>query len=305
MTDISNDQTTSTAPDGDLIGDLLSGVLDDIEATGSRQSQQDPNSLRGIPTGFTDLDSLTGGQIAGRLIVIASRPALGRSTLLSDMCRHAAIKHNVPTVAYTLEETREHFITRIQSAEARVARHHIHMGTMTDEDWTRLARVTPTIADAPLRIKSPGRLTMRQLEDEVAELVQEHGVRLVAVDGIQDIRPAKRSDLREREVGDVVRDLKTLARELNVPIVATSHLNRSPEQRWDKKPMLDDLRESGAITFAADVIILLHREDAYDLESPRAGEADFIVAKHRNGPTAVVTVAFQGHYGRFVDMAQT
>ncbi|AWT44563.1 hypothetical protein HXP45_03900 [Streptomyces actuosus] len=100
------------------------------------------------------------------------------------------------------------------------------------------------------------------------------------------------------------RSLKTLARELEVPIIATSHLNRSPEQRWDKKPMLDDLRESGAITFAADVIILLHREDAYDQESPRAGEADFIVAKHRNGPTGVITVAFQGHYGRFVDIAQ-
>ncbi|MFH8936523.1 replicative DNA helicase [Streptomyces griseosporeus] len=222
-----------------------------------------PNSLRGIPTGFTDLDLLTGGLIGGRLMVIASRPGLGRSTLVTDMCRHAAIKHKVPTLAYTLEESREHFVTRVLSAEARVARLRIHAGTTEEAEWTRLGRIAPVISDAPLWIKAPSRLTMRQLEDEATELVQDHGVRLIAVDGIQDIRPAKRSDLREREVGDIVRDLKTLARELEVPIIATSHLNRSPEQQWDKKPMLDDLRESG-----------------------------------------VITVAFQGHYGRFVDMAQ-
>lgn len=292
--------------DNDLIGDLLSNVLDDVEAVGARKPDpQEPNSIRGLSTGFTDLDSLTGGQIGGRLMVIASRPGLGRTTLLTDMCRQAAITQDVPTVAYTLEESHAHFITRIKSAEGRVARHHMHAGAMQDEDWTRLARVIPKISEAPLWIKSPAWLTMRKLEEEVTELVHDHGVGLVAVDGIQDIRPEKRSDLREREVGDIVRDLKTLARKLNVPIIATSHLNRSPEQRWDKKPMLDDLRESGAITFSADVVILLHREDAYDRESPRAGEADFIVAKHRNGPTAVVTVAFQGHYGRFVDMAQT
>lgn len=289
-----------------LIGDLASDVLDDIEYVASpNQDPQATNSLRGIPTGFTELDEVTGGNINGRLMVIASRPGLGRSTLLTDMCRQTAIKLSIPTVAYTLEESRAHFITRIKCAEARVPRLNLHNGTMQEEHWTRLARVMPKISAAPMWIKSPSSLTMRQLREEVTELVQVRGVRLVAVDGIQDIRPEKRSDLREREVGDIVRDLKTLARELDVPIIATSHLNRSPEHRWDKKPMLDDLRESGAITFAADVLILLHREDAYEKESPRAGEADLILAKHRNGPTRTVTVAFQGHYGRFVDMAQT
>jgi replicative DNA helicase len=166
-----------------------------------------------------------------------------------------------------------------------------------------MARTAPKIAQAPLYINAPPSLTMATLRDETADLVAEHGVRLLAVDGIQDIRPERRSDLREREVGDIVRDLKTLARELDISVVATSHLNRGPEQRWDKVPMLDDLRESGAITFVADAIILVHRDDAYQKESPRAGEADFIVAKHRNGPQATVTAAFQGHYGRFVDMA--
>ncbi|MER7089966.1 MULTISPECIES: DnaB-like helicase C-terminal domain-containing protein [Streptomyces rochei group] len=304
---MSTDQTDGLARHTDgLIGDLMSGVLDDIESVSiPNPGPQETNSLSGIATGFTELDEVTGGNIDGRLMVIASRPGLGRSTLLTDMCRHAAIKLNIPVAAYTLEESRSHFITRIKCAEARIPRLNMHNGTMQEEHWTRLARVTPKISAAPLWIKSPASLTMRQLRKEATELVQDHGVRLLAVDGIQDIRPEKRSDLREREVGDIVRDLKTLARELNVPIIATSHLNRSPEQRWDKKPMLDDLRESGAITFAADVLILLHREDAYDKESPRAGEADLILAKHRNGPTRTVTVAFQGHYGRFVDMAQT
>lgn len=304
---VSSEQTEVPTHDTEgLIGDLMSDVLDDIEATSiPSPAPQEANSLRGIATGFTELDAVTGGNIGGRLMVIASRPGLGRSTLLTDMCRHAAIKLNVPVAAYTLEESRAHFITRIKCAEARIPRLNMHNGTMQEDHWTRLARVTPKISAAPLWIKSPASLTMRQLREQATELVKERGVRLIAIDGIQDIRPEKRSDLREREVGDIVRDLKTLARELNVPIIATSHLNRSPEQRWDKKPMLDDLRESGAITFAADVLILLHREDAYEKESPRAGEADLILAKHRNGPTRTVTVAFQGHYGRFVDMAQT
>jgi replicative DNA helicase len=309
MTDTQD--TTATTPDEDvvpdLIGNLIEGLLDDIEDTGNRPSRSfNPrNRITGIPTGFTDLDSLTGGLTPGNLYVIASRPSMGRTTLLTDICRHSAIKHNIPAAVYTLEEDTTRFITRIKSAEARVARHHINCGLMTDEDWTRFARRLPDIAKAPLHIRAPARLTMSVLEEEARDLVAESGIRMLAVDGIQDIRPAKRSDLREREVGDVVRDLKSLARELEIPIVATSHLNRGPEQRFDRVPRLDDLRESGAITFAADVIILLHREDAYEKESPRAGEADFIVAKHRQGPTALITVAFQGHYGRFVDMAQT
>ncbi|WP_329564425.1 DnaB-like helicase C-terminal domain-containing protein (plasmid) [Streptomyces uncialis] len=286
-----------------VIADLLENLLND-----TADIVEDPNrysSLRGLPTGFRDLDLVTGGLTPGSLTVIASRPQVGRTTLLTDICRNTAIQNNIPTAVYSLEETGEFFLMRVLAAEARVARHHIICGTMTDEDWARMARRVPNVSAAPLHVKTPGRLTMATLETEARELVEEHGVALLAVDGIQDIRPAKRSDLREREVGDVVRDLKTLARELNIPVVATSHLNRNPEQRYDRLPKLDDLRESGAITFAADTILLLHREDAYTLDTPRAGEADFYVAKHRQGPMVVITTAFQGHYGRFVDMAQT
>ena len=276
----------------------FSDALDHLEATAAHG---DPTA---IPTGFEELDALmAGGLRPGSLTVIASRPGMGRTTLMSDILRRSAIHAGRPVAAWTVEESGNEFTNRLLGAEARVARHLLRAGTLDDDAWTRIAKVIPQIKDAPLYLATPAFLTMAEFAEEAAELVRVQGVRLIAVDGIQDIRPEKRNDLREREVGDVVRDLKTLARQLQVPVVATSHLNRGPEQRTDKRPRLDDLRESGAITFAADLLILLHREDYYERESPRAGEADLIVAKHRSGPTATLTVGFQGHYGRFVDIA--
>lgn len=278
--------------------DHLTDALDLLEAT---NANGDPTA---IPTGFQDLDALTaGGLRPGSLTVIASRPGMGRSTLLSDICRRNTIRDGRPVAVWTVEETGQDFTSRLISAESRVARDRIRSGNLDNDAWTRVAKCVPQVKDAPLHLEAPASLTTAELAEEAAELVNGRGVKLIAVDGIQDIRPERRNDLREREVGDIVRDLKTLARQLRVPVVATSHLNRGPENRIDKRPRLDDLRESGAITFAADLLILLHREDYYDLESPRAGEADLIVAKHRHGPTATVTVAFQGHYGRFLNFA--
>lgn len=284
----------------DHIGDVCEGLMDTLESVAHGKGE----TLTGLGTGFEALDYLTRGLEPGSLTVIASRPAVGRTTLLSDICRHNAIKHGVPTLVWTLEENRQSFTRRIMAAEARIAIHHMRAGTMTPEDWTRLGRRFPDVLASPLFIRDTPRVDMRLIQLEAAEMMDKRDVRLVCIDGVQDIRPEKRSDLREREVGDVVRDLKTMARELNIPVVVTSHLNRSPEYRPDKVPRLDDLRESGAITFASDTLIMLHREDAYEKDSPRAGEADLIVAKHRHGPAATVTVAYQGHYGRFVDMAQ-
>lgn len=276
----------------------------DSPATNLTNAAAGPNR-HPLPTGFQDLDTLTaGGLRPGTLTVIASRPGMGRSTLLFDICRRNAIRGGTPTALWTLEEHPEDVVTRFLSAEARVPRHTLQAGAVDETAWERITNQIKAFESAPLVIGAPPSATAAEIAAQATELVAQHGVRLLAVDGVQDIRPEKRNDLREREVGDVVRDLKTLARELQVPVVATAHLNRSPEQRISKRPRLDDLRESGAITFAADLIILLHREDYYDLTSPRAGEADLIVAKHRSGPTAIVTVAFQGHYSRFVDMAQ-
>lgn len=278
------------------LGEWMRTALDSFENPGGG-----PQSVR---TGFRDLDALTGGLHPGTLTVIASRPGIGRTTLLSDICRRVAIGDSTPVAAWTLEESGEEFTTRVLCAEARVARHHVTRNCLDEDAWTRLGQTAPHVSTAPLYLKAPAALAMAELRAEALEHAEEDGLRLIAVDGIQDIKPDRRSDLREREVGDVVRELKSLARELNVPVLATSHLNRGAEQRYDRRPMLDDLRESGAITYAADTIILLHRDDAYERESARAGEADLIVAKHRQGPTAVITLAFQAHYGRFVDMPE-
>ena len=176
-------------------------------------------------------------------------------------------------------------------------------GRMTDDDWARLARRMGEVADAPLFIDDSPNLTMMEIRAKSRRLKQRHDLKLIILDYLQLMSSPKRVESRQQEVSEMSRSLKLLAKELEVPVVAISQLNRGAEQRADKRPLVSDLRESGCIEQDADMVILLHREDDYEKESPRAGEADLIVAKHRNGPTATVTVAFQGHYCRFVDMA--
>jgi replicative DNA helicase len=280
------------------LSDMLPEALEWIEETGSFQG-----GLPGVPTGFADLDALTSGLQPGSLIVVGGRPSLGKSAFLLDVCRSASLKHSLPSALFSLEMTRQELDLRLLSAEARVPQHIMRSGQMTDDDWGRLAKRMAEIADAPLYINDSGMLSMQALCDEATRMVRDHGVMLIAVDYLQLITPGLRGETREREVGEIARRLKALALDLQVPVVVAAQLNRDPEYRVDKKPMLADLRESDAIAQAADLVILIHREDAYERESPRAGEADFIVAKNRHGPVATVTVAFQGHYVRFVDMA--
>ncbi|MFF9090485.1 replicative DNA helicase [Streptomyces sp. NPDC014991] len=288
-------------PPASPLGDVIEDTLDWIEATGSRNAP-----LPGVPTGFTDLDSLTGGLHPGQLIVIAARPAMGKSTLALDFIRSASIKHAMPSAVFSLEADRNEIGMRLLSAEARVALHHMRSGTMTDEDWTRLARRMPDVSAAPIYIQDGAYSNVHDLRAHCRYLRGRAGVQLIVVDAVHLLTYGTRPlGSRYEEISEIARCLKLLAKELRLPIVAISTLNRSPEQRTDKKPMINDLRDSGALEDNADVVILLHREDAYEKDSPRAGEADFIVAKHRHGPTATITVAFQGHYSRFVDMAQT
>lgn len=284
------------------LGDIMEGALDEIEAIGSRSGQ-----MSGVPTGFTDLDSLTNGLHPGQMIVIAARPAMGKSTLALDFARTCSIANKMPSVIFSLEMGRNEIAMRLLSAEARVALHHMRSGTMTDDDWTKVARRMSDVTEAPLYIDDSPNLSMMEIRAKCRRLKQRNDLRLVVIDYLQLMQSggSRRPESRQQEVSDMSRNLKLLAKELEVPVIALSQLNRGPEQRTDKKPMVSDLRESGSIEQDADMVILLHREDAYEKESPRAGEADLIVAKHRNGPTATITVAFQGHYSRFVDMAQT
>jgi replicative DNA helicase len=278
--------------------EILPATLDEIEAIGRNGERT------GVPTGFADLDELTNGLHPGQFILIGARPAIGKTTLGTDIVRAAAVRHHLPTVMYSLEMSRTEIMMRILSAEARVPLQAIRTGGLSDDDWERLGEASGRIAEAPLFIDDSPNLTVAASRAKSRRLKHRHDLRLSVYDYLQLMPSAGRSENRQVEVSEISRSLKLLAKELEVPIVAMAQLNRGPEQRQDKRPQLSDLRESGSLEQDTDVVILLHREDFYDRQSPRAGEADLIVAKHRNGPTATVTVAFQGHYSRFVDMAR-
>ena len=225
------------------------------------------------------------------------------STLGLDIARSASIKHGQTSVLFSLEMSKHEITMRLLSAEARIPLQTMRTGQMRDDDWVKLTRRLGEMASAPLYIDDSPNLTMMEIRAKSRRLKQRNELRVVIVDYLQLMSSHTKVENRQQEVSQISRSLKLLAKELEVPVIALSQLNRGPEQRNDKKPQLSDLRESGAIEQDADVVILLHREDIYERESPRAGEADLIVAKHRNGPTNTIVVAFQGHYSRFVDMA--
>jgi replicative DNA helicase len=238
-------------------------------------------------------------------LYLASRSMIPthNSTLGLDIARSASIKHQQTSVLFSLEMSKHEITMRLLSAEARIPLQYMRTGRMGDDDWVKLTRRLGEMASAPLYIDDSPNLTMMEIRAKSRRLKQRNDLRLVVVDYLQLMSSHSRVENRQQEVSQISRSLKLLAKELEVPVIALSQLNRGAEQRTDKKPQLSDLRESGAIEQDADVVILLHREDVYERESPRAGEADLIVAKHRNGPTDTLVVAFQGHYSRFVDMA--
>jgi len=225
------------------------------------------------------------------------------STWGLDIARSAAIKHNMATVLFSLEMSRTEITMRLLSAEASIQLQNMRKGTMRDEDWTRLARTMGEVSDAPLFIDDSPNMSLMEIRAKCRRLKQRNNLRLVIIDYLQLMSSGKRVESRQQEVSEFSRALKLLAKELEVPVIAISQLNRGSEQRQDKRPQMSDLRESGSIEQDADLVILLHRESMYERESPREGEADLIVAKHRNGPTDTITVAFQGHYSRFTNMA--
>ncbi|GAA1997519.1 replicative DNA helicase [Microbacterium ulmi] len=276
----------------------VDAAVDEIEAARGRDGQ-----MTGIPTGFQGLDQLTNGLHAGQLIIIAARPAMGKSTLALDFARASAIKHDMPTIVFSLEMGRSEIAMRLLSAEGAIPLQSMRKGTLDNRDWTTIASTRGRINDAPLYIDDSPNMTLVEIRAKCRRLKQRAGLKMVVIDYLQLMTSGKRVESRQQEVSEFSRALKLLAKELQVPVIALSQLNRGPEQRADKKPALSDLRESGSIEQDADMVVLLHREAAYEKDSPRQGEADLIVAKHRNGPTDTITVAFQGHFSRFTDMA--
>ena len=257
----------------------------------------DVRPIESVPVRCVEVEHVSHLYLASRSMIPTHNSVLG-----INVASHAAIHHNMASVIFSLEMSRNEIVMRMLAAEARVPLTKMRSGNMDDGDWQKLAATMGKVSDAPLFIDDSPNMSLMEIRAKCRRLKQKHDLKLVVIDYLQLMSSGKRVESRQQEVSEFSRSLKLLAKELEVPVIAISQLNRGAEQRSDKKPQMSDLRESGSIEQDADVVILLHREDAYEKESPRAGEADLIVAKHRNGPTDVITVAFQGHYQRFVDM---
>ena len=279
---------------------LLQPTMDEIDAIASSGGR-----ASGVPTGFVELDDVTNGLHPGQMVIVAARPGVGKSTLALDFLRSCSIKHQMTSVMFSLEMSKSEIVMRLLSAEAKIKLSDMRSGRMGDDDWARLARRMSQISEAPLYIDDSPNLTMMEIRAKARRLRQKADLKLIVVDYLQLMTSGKKFESRQQEVSEFSRSLKLLAKELEVPVVALSQLNRGPEQRTDKKPMLADLRESGSLEQDSDVVILLHRPDLFDHENEeRSGEADLIIAKHRNGQTKTVTVAHQLHLSRFTNMAK-
>lgn len=276
------------------LAELLPGVLDEIEALGT------PSRIRKlrIPTGHRGLDSLFGGWPRGALITVSGRPSSGKSTLLLGFCRAASINYRIPSMLITTEMNDRELQIRLLSAEARVPSHAIRISQLDDDNWSRLSGAMKAVADVPIFISTANVFDFDLLEREVSNAVERSSLRLLVLDGLEsaiEARPKGRLSIEFH-----LQRLKTLAEKLKISIIASVQAN-SPRDLF--RPVeLNDVRDKNAVENISDIIILIERPDQYDYESPRAGEADFIVVKNRYGPTRTVSVAYQGHYSRFVDM---
>ena len=282
-----------------ILADILQPTMDELDELSTHGGL-----ARGIPTGFINLDNLTNGLHGGQMIIVAARPGVGKSTLALDFMRSCSIKHNKASVIFSLEMSKSEIVMRLLSAETEIRLSDMRAGRMSDEAWAKLANRVGQISEAPLFIDDSANLTMMEIRSKARRLKQKHDLQMIVVDYLQLMSSGKRVESRQQEVSEFSRQLKLLAKELDVPLVAISQLNRGPESRTDKRPQLADLRESGSLEQDADMVMLLYRPDSQDKDDERAGEADIILAKHRGGPIDTVQVAHQLHYSKFVDMAR-
>ena len=256
-------------------------------------------AVESVPVRCVQVDNESHLYLAGKGMVPTHNSTLGL-----DFLRSCSIKNRQSSVLFSLEMSKSEIVMRLLSAEAKIKLADMRSGRMSDDDWTRLARRMSEISEAPLYIDDSPNLTMMEIRAKARRLSQKSDLRLIVIDYLQLMTSGKKVESRQQEVSEFSRQIKLLAKELEVPVVAMSQLNRGPEQRTDKKPMLADLRESGSIEQDADMVILLHRPDAFERDDPRGGEADLILGKHRNGPTKTITVAHQLHLSRFANMAK-
>jgi replicative DNA helicase len=258
--------------------------------------------LTGAPSGFADLDSLTGGFQAGNLIVVAARPSMGKSTLATNFIENAAIDHGLPAALFSLEMSETELAHRFIASQARVSSDELRKGRVRGERWPKVLNAVEKLASAPIYIDDSSDIGVLEIRAKARRLHARHGLGLIVVDYLQLVRPDTRADSRVEQVGQISRGLKILARELNIPVIAVSQLSRAVESRNPPIPMLSDLRESGQLEQDADVVMFVYRDEYYNADSERLGEADLIVAKHRNGPVSQITLTFLTKYPKFANL---
>ncbi len=260
---------------------------------------QSDGDITGISTGYKEFDKLTAGLQGGELIIIAGRPSMGKTTLALNIAENAAIGGKVPTAVFSMEMPSQQLAFRMISSLGRVDQTHLRTGRFPDEDWSRINTAVQLMSDAPLFIDDSAGLSPTEIRARARRLHREHGLGLIVIDYLQLMQVPGNKENRATEISEISRSLKALAKELNVPVIALSQLNRSVEQRTDKRPVMSDLRESGAIEQDADLIIFIHREEVYNKDTPRKGIADITIAKQRNGPIGEFLLTFVGRYTKF------
>jgi replicative DNA helicase len=279
------------------VRDVLPRTIDRLDLL-----HQTPGEIRGVPTGFTLLDRKTTGLQPGDLVVIAGRPSMGKTTLAVNIAENAAIAKGVPSAIFSMEMSAEQLTLRLISSLGRVNQSHLRTGNFSEEDWSRIQGAMAQLSAAPLFVDETPALTPTEVRARARRLKRERGLGLVVVDYLQLMQVPGTKENRATEISEISRSLKALAKELQIPVVALSQLNRAVEQRTDKKPVMSDLRESGAIEQDSDLILLIYREEVYDPNTARKGIADIIIAKQRNGPIGEVQLTFLGEYTRFENL---
>ncbi len=260
---------------------------------------QSDGDITGISTGYTEFDKLTAGLQPGDLIIIAGRPSMGKTTLAVNIAENAAIGSKVPTAIFSMEMPSQQLAFRMISSLGRVDQTHLRTGRFPDEDWSRINTAVQLMSEAPIFIDDTPGLSPMEIRARARRLQREHGLGLIVIDYLQLMTVPGNKENRATEISEISRSLKALAKELSVPVIALSQLNRSVEQRTDKRPVMSDLRESGAIEQDADLIVFIYREEVYNQDTPRKGIADIAIAKQRNGPIGDFPLTFVGRYTKF------
>ncbi|HEU5442447.1 MAG TPA: replicative DNA helicase [Steroidobacteraceae bacterium] len=282
------------------VRNILPQVIDQID-----EWHANPDKLRGLPTGFTDFDKITGGLRPGDLVVVAGRPSMGKSTLAVNMAEYAAVHaaKRASVAIFSLEMPSEQVVTRMLSSIGGVPLGSLRSGNISDEDWVRITSATSQLSESKVFIDETPALTPTELRARARRVKREHGLDLIVVDYLQLMQVPGTKENRATEIAEISRGLKVLAKELAVPVIALSQLNRAVEQRENKKPVMSDLRESGAIEQDSDMILLIYREEVYDKNTTKKGMAEIDLVKHRNGEIGTFFLTFQGQYTRFANYA--